>query len=191
MNQPLIDQLPNWADKATCIAYEVLELSGGFVLHCDIECLKPLDTPGGGAATGPLIDFFGMSEALATYRHETLEPGILSTVFLAGRPGASVFRRCVEEVAKVKLTPDQARGDLSSLIGTGMLTRVAKEFTREKLQILPSKMFSPEHSSGAKSPGRGPSYGHHYYGTGRGFNRLRKWGCQCPVCRGNTPFYLR
>lgn len=189
-NQRVIDGLTDWGAKADCIKYEILEALGipGVCVDADIECLQPLDaeTPAGRSIT----EFFpsGM-EAFASYESETAVPGLISTAFIGGVPGAAFWRRCVEEVGEIDLEDKRLKklGGAAELVGSGLLTKVAKEISRDKLTVHSSRVVNPIHSSGVRSPMRGANYGNHYWGTCKTYNTLRKWPCQCPVCRGAAP----
>jgi len=187
-NQAVIDALVDYGSKADVIRYEVLAALGvpGVCVDADVECTQALDATG---PTGkPLTEFFA-PEAFASYEGEVVVPGVVSTAIMGGRPGAAFWRKCVEEVGKLDLDEIKSRKrGAADLVGSGLLTRLAKDFTaRDKFTIFSSKVVNPIHSSGVKTVARGPGYGMHYWGTAKTYNTIRPWQCQCAVCRTQLP----
>jgi hypothetical protein len=187
-NQAVIDALTDWGSKADVIRYEILEAHGGVTVDADIECGLQLDTEGPNGK--PFVDF-SSSDAFATYESEIATPGVVSTALMGGVPGALIWRRCIEEIAKLDPADPGLKKNASALVGCGLLTRLVKEIPKEKFVVHTSRVVNYEHPSNIKVTVKAagglvrniPIYGRHLWGTAKTYNTMRKWPCQCAECR--------
>lgn len=159
-----------WNGVCDVIRYELLVRYGGVCVDADSTAMKPL-------AEG---DFFEATTALACWESESARPGIVACGFLAAPKGHPFFQACIEEAEKAD--PKEAAW---ASVGPMLVTRIAQRMP-EAIRVVPSRMFIPEHYTGAKALGTAPIYASQHFGSTTTYNKLRKWACQCQVCRSSN-----
>jgi len=186
LNQKVIDAVSDLGAKADMIRFEILEMATvpTICVDADVECTQALDALN--ASDKPITDFF-TSPAFASFESEVVKPGLISTAFMGGMPGAAFWRKCVDEVAKVDPATLKAAKIPAELVGSGLLTRVAQGFAKDKFVVHPSRVVNYEYVTGVKSPARGAAYGLHRFGTAKTYNTMRQWPCNCAICRAQAP----
>lgn len=153
---------------ADIMRWEILAKTGGVVVDADSECLKALDE-------GPL-DLLS-NEFFTTYENEICRPGMLACGLMGAAPGSRVAAACHEACRTAPF--EQAW----KAVGPMLLTRIAKGFPEDACTIYPARVAIPVHfDKDTKAPGDAPIYAHQYYGSTRGYNRVRKTGCTCREC---------
>ena len=186
LNQKAIDATADLGARADMIRFECLEaaLLPTICVDADVECLQALDAVN--ASDKPITDFF-TAPAFATFESEVARPGLISTAFMGGMPGAAFWRKCVEEVAMVDIDALKAAKTPATLVGSGLLTRVAQGFVKDKFVVHSSRVVNYEYVTSVKSSARGAIYGRHGWGSARSYNNLRQIPCQCTICRNQFP----
>jgi mannosyltransferase OCH1-like enzyme len=174
INQEQIDARAarrEWNGVADCIRYELLTRYGGICVDADSTAAKPLSE---GA-------FFDQGDvAQACFESEAARPGVVACGFLAAPKGHPFFRACVEEVGRAD--PKEMAWQA---VGPMLMTRVAQKMP-DAIKVWPSRMFIPEHYSGAKAPGVHPIFANQHFGSTTTYAKLRKWPCQCATCRSSN-----
>lgn len=175
VNQEQIDLRASrgeWNGVADLMRYEILFRHGGFCVDADSSCLTALDE-------GP-VDLLSKDTALACYENELVRPGIVGCGFLAGPKGHKFFEECV-----VEASAQDGREQAWKTVGPLLVTKIALTMPQD-IEVLPAMMFNPVHYTGAKAPGKHPVYAMQHWGSTTSYNKLRKWPCQCPVCRATA-----
>lgn len=165
-----------WNGVADLLRYEILHKFGGFVVDADSSCLMALDE-------GPL-DFLASDTAVACYENESVRPGIIGCGFMGAPKGHPFFGACIEEAMM-----QDGHAMAWKTVGPLCITKVALA-RPEDITVYPARTFNPEHYSGTKAPGDAPIYARQHWGSTTTYNKLRKWPCQCQVCR-NTASMIR
>jgi hypothetical protein len=172
INQEQIDvraARAEWNGVADLMRYEILYEHGGFCVDADSTCVMALDA-------GP-VDFLGQKTALACFENESVRPGIVGCGFLGAPKKHPFFEACIEFASK-----QDAREMAWKTVGPMLMTRMAQKMP-DLIKVYPARSFNPEHYSGTKAPGEHPIYGFQHWGSTTTYNKMRKWPCQCGVCR--------
>jgi hypothetical protein len=156
-----------WNGVCDVIRLEILHRFGGVAVDADSTAVKPLEES----------DFFESTTALACYEHEGVRPGIVACGFLAAPKGHPFFAECMAEAARA-----DAREMAWKTVGPMLVTRVAQRMPTQ-IRVLPAKSFIPTHYTGTKAPGDSPTWAIQHFGSTTSYNKLRKWPCQCSICR--------
>ena len=163
-----------WNGVCDIIRYQLLYKFGGICVDADSASVKPL-------VEG---DFFDRETAVACYEHEEVRPGMIGCGFMGAPKGHPFMEACVDEAHG-----QDPREAAWKTVGPMLITKIAKEMP-DQIHVYPARSFNPEHYSGAKAPGTHPIFGFQYWAGTTGYNKMRKWSCQCNVCR-NTQSMLR
>ena len=173
INQEQIDARAarqEWNGVADLCRLEILARCGGIAVDADSTAIKPLEEG----------DFFAQEMAVACFENEQIRPGLVGCGFLGAPQGYPFFKACVEEASK-----QDHKEPAAKTVGPGLMTRMAQAHP-DMIKVYPARSFNPKHFSGEAAPGKCPIYGNQLWGSTLGYNSMRKWPCQCQVCRNNT-----
>ena len=159
-----------WNGVCDVARFEILSRFGGVCVDADSMAVKPLEEG----------DFFQVPQAQACWESESARPGIVACGFLAAPKGHPFFQACMDEAGKT-----DSRDMAWRTVGPMLVTRVAQKMP-DAIKVWPSRMFIPEHYTGAKAPGNHPIFANQHFGTTTTYNKLRKFMCNCPECRASV-----
>jgi len=197
LHQDVMDALwkhahePEWAVMEVA-RINVLSSLGGFVVAADSFCERGLSTAGASNPDRPQTDFFDSADAVVSALDD--KAGTIGSHFVAGVRGSEFSNRCIETLDRY--CRENLWGDrdgamkLSRYLGSPLLTDVATAMFKEtatkvekKLRVMPAKMFMPNDVKGGQVVNACPIYGRYMFGREKGINGLRRWPCQCQICR--------
>jgi hypothetical protein len=197
LHQDVMDALwqhahePEWAVMEIA-RLNVLSSLGGFIVAADSLCERSLNSGTPNAPDKPQTDFFGEADCVLAGLDD--RASTIGSHFMAGVRSSEFSNRCIEALDRFCRESDWSSRDgamkLSRYLGSPLLTEVAtamfKEVstkTEKKLRIVPAKMFMPNDVKGGSVVNACPVYGKYMFGREKGINGLRKWPCQCQICR--------
>lgn len=137
-----------WHGKADVLRYELLLAHGGIYVDADTECLRPLDEL--------LAEWPSDRDGFAVYECGT--EGLVANGILGTPPGARLFKRLVDEMHPLEAS---AHVPAWRLTGPGFFTKHIRD--SDRMWILPSWTFLPEHYSGARHEGPERPFSRHYW----------------------------
>jgi glycosyltransferase involved in cell wall biosynthesis len=150
--QDQIDRMGEWNGKADLMRYEILWRFGGVALDADSVCERSLDEG----------DFL-THEAFTSFSNEAADGDLLACAAMGGRPGAEVWRRCIEAALTVNMRDAAWRS-----VGPGLLTAVARGLPAGALHVYPSRTFCPTFHRGNPAPGNHPIFARQLWASTKG-----------------------
>jgi hypothetical protein len=204
LHQDIMDALWKHAHEPDWPVMEIARLNvlsslGGFVVAADSMCERCLSSGSSNTPDKPQTDFFTEADCVVAGFDD--KAGTIGSHFMAGVRNSEFSNRCIEALDKwCRENPWSDREGaikLGRYLGSPLLSEVAASMLKEtstradkKLRVMPARMFMPVDSKGSQVLGACPIYARHMHGREKGINGLRKWPCQCQICR-NTHSAIR
>lgn len=171
----------NFHGVADLMRYEILYNEGGFCVDADSLCVASLD------------DHLFDAPIVCCYENEETRPGMVAVGYIAAAPGLDFFKSIIEEIKDDSSVPA-----VVPWIATGpkRFTQSIEKYSPEKIKILPSYMFIPEHFDAPPYTGEEKIYARQMWGTTRGtygqlgqLNRLKI--CVYAISKNEAKFIKR
>jgi hypothetical protein len=204
LHQDIMDALWKHAHEPEWSVMEIARLNvlsslGGFVVAADSMCERSLSSGSANTPDKPQTDFFTESDCVVTSLND--RDGTIGSHFIAGVRNSEFSNRCIEALDKwCREHPWNSREGaiaFSRYLGSPLLSEVATTMLKEtatraekKFRVVPARMFMPVDGKGAPVLGACPVYAKYMHGREKGINALRRWPCQCQICR-NTHSAIR
>ena len=145
---------------ADMMRWEILYDEGGVVVDADSVCVRRLD------------DWLLECEAFACWENEIERPGLIAAGYVGSVPANPFFGQIVLDIEQA----DSVTGDLAwRTVGPLRLTSAHRQHRYDRLTILPSHFFIPEHFTGLRYEGSGPVYAlQEWASTRRSYDTLHR-----------------
>ena len=148
----------DYAGASDIMRYEILYEEGGVYVDADSYCIKPLE------------DWLLECQAFACWENEFIRNNLIANGYIAGVPGAEVWRLCIQEVGKKDCTEQK----LSWMI-TGPLMLSEIFFNKHPdLTVYPSHFFIQTHHTGYSTKVTGHHFADQLWGSSIGYDHMDK-----------------
>lgn len=152
INKNHMDQIKKreWNGVADMMRWEILYNEGGVLVDADSVCLRTLDPW--------MLDL----SIFACWENEIVRPGLIAAGYVGTEPANPLIGQIIKDIHN---DPNAATGSAWTTVGPQRLTDVWRKYKYNKLTILPSHFFIPQHYTGVEYTGSGVVYAEQAWGS--------------------------